>query len=126
MARRKPAAEEPQEPQEPQERSALAGAIVVVLLGAAVFGALFAWSDAAGILGTVIASTVAVWWSATHRKGPHQPLPSPTGPLSPEDELPGHGPVTIRHREGMSIFLRDDADNPARTHVHVVRHDQDA
>ncbi|WP_031039827.1 hypothetical protein [Streptomyces sp. NRRL F-5650] len=120
MARRKQATEDP------EERSALAGAVVVVLLLAVVFGVLFAVSDAAGILGTVAASTVAVWWSVTRRKGSYQPLPSPTEPLPPEDELPGHGPVTIRHREGMSIFLRDDADNPARTHVHVVRHDQDA
>lgn len=123
MARREQAAEELAEP---EERSALAGAVVVVLLLAVVFGVLFAVSDAAGILGVVIASVGCVWWSVTRRPGTDQPLPSPTEPLSPEDELPGHGPVTIRHREGMSIFLRDDADNPARTHVHVVRHDQDA
>jgi hypothetical protein len=40
--------------------------------------------------------------------------------------MPGHGPVVVSHREGMSIFLRDDADNPARTHVRVQPHEQDA
>ena len=123
MGRQKRAAEEPTET---EERSALAGAVVVVLLGAVVFGALFAWSDAAGILGVVIASVGCVWWSVTRRPGTDQPLPSPTEPRSPESELPGHGPIAVTHQEGMSIYVRDDADNPARTHVHVVRHDQDA
>lgn len=118
MGRRQQAAEEP------EERSALAGAVVVVLLLAVVFGALFAVSEEAGVLGVVTASTVATWWSVSRRKGPDQPLPSPTDPRSPESELPGHGPIAVTHREGMSIFLRDDADNPARTHVHVQIHDQ--
>lgn len=123
MGRRGQAAEEPPEV---EERSALAGVVVVVLLLAVVFGVLFAVSDAAGVLGVVAASTVAVWWSVSRRKGPDQPLPSPTAAPTPEDELPGHGPIAVTHREGMSIYVRDDADNPARTHVHVVRHDQDA
>ncbi|CAL9302917.1 hypothetical protein [Streptomyces sp. SudanB91_2054] len=122
MGRRERAAEEQQET---EERSALAGAVVVVAFGALVFGVLFAVSDAAGILAVVVAATAAVWWSVT-RKGTNQPLPSPTVPLSPEDELPGHGPIAVSHREGLSIYVRDDGTNPARTHVRVVRHDQDA
>jgi hypothetical protein len=30
----------------------------------------------------------------------------------------------VVHREGMSIFLRDDPDQPARTHVRVEVHDE--
>jgi hypothetical protein len=37
--------------------------------------------------------------------------------------MPGQGPIAVVRREGMSILLRDDADNPARTHVRVQRHD---
>lgn len=120
MARRKEAAEEPQEA---AERSALAGAVVVVALGAAGFGALFAWSDAAGILAVWVVATGMVWWSVRRRNGTDQPLPSPTAAPTPGSELPGHGPIAVTRREGMSIFLRDDDTNPTRTHVHVELHD---
>ncbi|MFF9324026.1 hypothetical protein ACF1AY_04835 [Streptomyces sp. NPDC014776] len=110
---------------EPETTSPAAGACVLVLLAGVTVAAAFAVDQAAGVLTVVAGGTVALWRCA-HRVGTDQPLPSPTAAPPLADELPGQGTVEVRHREGMSIFLRDDADNPARTHVRVELHDQDA
>ncbi|MGX1515021.1 hypothetical protein [Streptomyces collinus] len=117
MGRRKQTAEEP------EERSALAGAVVVVLLLAVVFGALFAWSDAAGILGTVIACTVGVWWSAT-RPVSDSSAPPPPGEDRPScRECAGHeliGVTPSETQKGMLIYTSAPPDRPNHTHVHIV------
>ncbi|MGV9281645.1 hypothetical protein [Streptomyces sp. NPDC003730] len=78
MARRKTPVEEP------EERSALAGALVLVVLGGALLGAVFAVSDAAGILVTVAACAAATWWTVSRPVSdssatPPPPSDTPTG-----------------------------------------------
>lgn len=124
MAGRKQAAEEP------EERSALAGAVVVVLLLAVVFGALFAWSDAVGILATVAACTAAVWWSVTRRVSDSS-APPPPGEQRPScRECAGHtliGVAPLEGQKGMLIYKSAPPDRPNHTHVHIApTADQDA
>lgn len=97
--------------------SPLAGGCVLLVLGGAGLAVVFALSTEAGILVVWVVGMAAVWWSARRRKGTYQPLPSPTGLPSPHDEEAGQ--TTLVHREGMSIYLTPDQDNPVRTHVHV-------
>jgi hypothetical protein len=107
----------------PEERSAVAGGCVLVVLAGVPVAVAWALLPEAGVLAVWVVAVAAVWWSA-RRIGTDQPLPSPTEPPSPHGELPGQGPVDVVHREGMSIFLRDDPDQPARTHVRVEVHDE--
>ncbi|MGI3199640.1 hypothetical protein ACRJ4W_15415 [Streptomyces sp. GLT-R25] len=120
MARRKQAAEEPPEL---EERSALAGAVVVVLLGALVFGVLFAWSDAAGILAVWIAATALGWWRV------RRPVSDSSAPPPPQEDRPscrecaGHTLIGVTPSEthkGMLIYTSAPPDRPNHTHVHVV------
>lgn len=109
--------------EEPEERSRAAGGCVLAVLGGGALAAVFAVDEAAGALTTVTLGAVALWRSA-RRIGTDQPLPSPTDAPPLGDDMPGHGPVHVARREGLSIFLRDDADNPARTHVRVQVDDE--
>ncbi|MFD4257734.1 hypothetical protein ACFWR9_08880 [Streptomyces sp. NPDC058534] len=127
MARRKQAAEEPAEP---EQRSTIAGAVVMVALIAVVFGVLFAWSDAAGILGVVVASTVATWWSVTRRVSDSSAPPPPGEDRPSCRECAGHTPLSAtpsQTQKGMWIYTSAPPDRPNHTHVHVVHNaDQDA
>ncbi|WP_217169637.1 hypothetical protein [Streptomyces sp. AC512_CC834] len=117
MGRRKQAAEEPAEP---EERSVLAGAVVVVLLLAVVFGVLFAWSDAAGILGVVAACTVAVWWMARRPVPDSSATPPPQRPSC--RECRGHELVDVtplEGQEGMWIYKTAPPGRPNHTHIHL-------
>ncbi|MFD7990750.1 hypothetical protein [Streptomyces mexicanus] len=76
------------EEQEPGGSSA-AGGCVLVVLGGAALAAVFAASEEAGVLVVWALAVTAVWWSARHRKGTDQPLPSPTAPPSRGDVFAG-------------------------------------
>ncbi|MFG2683144.1 hypothetical protein [Streptomyces sp. NPDC048392] len=107
-----------------EERSALGGAVVVVLLLAVFFGVLFAWSDAAGILGTVIACTVAVWWSVTRRVSDSSAPPPPGEDRPSCRECAGHeliGVAPLEGQKGMLIYKTAPPDRPNHTHVHIAR-----
>lgn len=93
----------------PEESSPAAGACVLVVVGGVVVAVLFAVDEAAGVLGLVVAGTVALWRSA-RRKGTDLPLPSPTAPPSHGDVfavetgraarvVKGPGGITIIHPE---------------------------
>ncbi|WP_432184870.1 hypothetical protein [Streptomyces tendae] len=117
MGRRKQAAEEP------EERSVLAGAVVVVLLLAVLFGVLFAVSDTAGILATVAACTAGVWWSVTRRVSDSSATPPPGEDRPSCRECAGHTFVSATPSEtqkGMWIYTSAPPDRPNHTHVHVV------
>lgn len=127
MGRRKQAVKEPAEV---EERSVFAGAVVVVLLGAVVFGALFAWSDAAGILAVWIAATGIGWWRV-RRPVSDSSAPPPPGEVRHScSECAGHtllGVTPLEGQKGMLIYRSVPPDRPNHTHVHVVHTaDQDA
>lgn len=90
--------------QEPEERSRAAGGCVLAALGSIALAAVFAVSREAGILTVWAAGTATVWWVARRRKGPYQPLPSPTAPPSRGDVFAGEtGEVArvVRSPEGV-------------------------
>ncbi|MFE0819151.1 hypothetical protein [Streptomyces sp. NPDC058847] len=127
MGRRKQTAEEPQEH---EERGAFAGAVVVVALGAAGFGGLFAWSDAAGTLAVWVVATGMVWWSVRRPVSDSSAPPPPGEDRHSCSECAGHtllGVTPSRTQKGMLIYRSVPPDRPNHTHVHVVHTaDQDA
>lgn len=68
--------------EEPEERSPLAGAAVLVALGGGALGAVFAASEAAGVLVTVAACTAGTWWTVT------RPVPDSSATPPPPSEPP--------------------------------------
>ncbi|MEV5659813.1 hypothetical protein [Streptomyces flaveolus] len=126
MARQKSAAEEPQEP---EERSPLAGAVALVILGAVVFGALFAWSDAAGILAVWVASTVLGWWRVRRPVSDSSATPPPGEDRPSCRECAGHevvGAAPLEGQKGMWIFKTTPPGRPNHTHVHLAPRDDEA
>ncbi|MFG3154242.1 hypothetical protein ACGF7W_19610 [Streptomyces sp. NPDC048219] len=117
MARRK------QTTEEPEERSRLAGAVVLVVLGAVVFGVLFAWSDAVGILAVWIAATAAGWWYVRRPVSDSSATPPPGEDRPRCRECAGHrfvGVTPSQAQKGMLIYTSAPPDRPNHTHVHVV------
>ncbi|MFJ4617407.1 hypothetical protein [Streptomyces sp. NPDC088812] len=104
-----------------EELSRAAGGCVLVVLGGAAAGALFAIDEAVGVLAVVGAGWFALWRSA-RRMSDSSATPPPGGAAPLDGEEAGHSVgdgTTLVRREGMLIYLTPDPDNPVRTHVHV-------
>ncbi|MGW8746525.1 hypothetical protein [Streptomyces sp. NPDC055794] len=122
MARRK--VEESEEP------SRAAGVLVLFLLGTVALGVAFAVSDAAGILATVAAATVATWWTVRRPVSDSSATPPPGEGRPSCRECRGHELLSAapsQTQKGMWIYTSAPPDRPNHTHVHVVHAtDQDA
>ncbi len=105
-----------------EEPSRAAGACVLVVLGGVVVAVLFAIDEAVGVLGVVLAGTVALYRTARRVSDSSAPPP-------PEEERPscrecaGHTLVSVTPsggQKGMLIYTSAPPDRPNHTHVHVV------
>jgi hypothetical protein len=107
--------------EEEETGSPAAGACVLVLLGGGALAALFAASDAAGVLTVWTVGTIALWRAARHQKSMSDaanPAPPPgSGPSS--GDKPADGTTVVR-REGMLIYRRPDPNNPHRTIIEAI------
>jgi hypothetical protein len=96
--------------EEEREPSRAVGGCVLVALGGGAIAAVFAASEAAGILAVWLVGAAAIWRCARRRIGTYLPLPSPTVTPSRGDVyaretgraarvVEGPGGITIIHPE---------------------------
>ncbi|WP_069773046.1 hypothetical protein [Streptomyces sp. LUP30] len=106
-----------------EEPSRAAGGCVLVVLAAVVVGAAFAVDEAVGVLGVVVAGTVALWRCA--RRVSDSSAPPPPGVDRPScRECAGHEPLSatpLEIQKGMLIYTSATPDRPNYTHVHIER-----
>ncbi|MFC8415691.1 hypothetical protein [Streptomyces coelicoflavus] len=109
--------------QQTEEPSRTAGVLVLVVLGGTVLAVVFAVSDAAGILATVAAATVATWWTVS-RPVSDMPATPPPGEDRPScSECAGHeliGVTPSQTQKGMLIYTSAEPGDLTHTHVHIV------